>query len=419
MIENEINEKYDVVIMEEKKYQDREWIYEQYIILKKNTTKIGKEINVTGATIRYWLKRFNIPIRTLNEAFKGRKRVFSEEHKKKISEANKGKTSPRKGKNLSEMHKRKISESSKGKKLSEETKRKLSDFHKGKKLSNEHRKKISEANTGKKRTDKQKQNISKAMKGKNKGKKVSEETKKKISESQLKRKEINGYINSSETRKKISKTRKERVEKGEIEKMIGIKNPMYGKHLSEEHKKKLSEAHLGKELSEAIRKRMNKDKIGKPRSEEVRNQISESLKGEKHWRWNSNRDEVYAPYGENFYNNQLREEKWDLQKGRDLLTGTKLEEGKKSHFHHIDYNKSNDSIDNLCWLANKNHGRITGYLIKTEYYKELLQKNLQNIMKGKVPENWNKKNQELFKQEKRVQLKLIIIQTNKKEKEMI
>ena len=58
----------------------------------------------------------------------------SEEMRKKMSEAMKGKPSPRKGKHLSEEHKRKIGEANKGKKLgpmTEETKAKMSKSRKG------------------------------------------------------------------------------------------------------------------------------------------------------------------------------------------------------------------------------------------------------------------------------------------------
>lgn len=95
---------------------------------------------------------------------KGKK--FSEEHKRKLSEAHKGKHSCNKGKKLSEETKIKISEALKGIKPSDETRKKLSEARKGKKLSEETKKKMSEAHKGKK------------------GNKLSEEAKKKISESQ-------------------------------------------------------------------------------------------------------------------------------------------------------------------------------------------------------------------------------------------
>ena len=71
--------------------------------------------------------------------------VFSEETKKKLSEAHKGKTHSEeskrkmsevnKGKTLSEEHKIKLSEAKKGKTFSEESKRKMSEAHKGKTFS--------------------------------------------------------------------------------------------------------------------------------------------------------------------------------------------------------------------------------------------------------------------------------------------
>ena len=76
-------------------------------------------------------------------------RIFSEETRKKMSEA-------KKGKKLSEEHRKKISESQKGenhpmygKHFSEETRKKMSESHKGHTVSEETRKKISEAKKGK------------------------------------------------------------------------------------------------------------------------------------------------------------------------------------------------------------------------------------------------------------------------------
>ncbi len=112
--------------------------------------------------------------RKISEAKKGKK--LSEEHKKALSEAwnhrpklskesrkklasslvkyyseetqeHKEKrilalSESKKGKKLSEEHKKALSEAKKGKKLSEETKRKISESNKGKKLSEEHKRKI-------------------------------------------------------------------------------------------------------------------------------------------------------------------------------------------------------------------------------------------------------------------------------------
>ena len=77
------------------------------------------------------------------------------------------------------------------------------------------------------------------------------------------------------------------------ESMKGKNNPMYGRHHSEESKRKNSETHKGKHLSEEHRRKLsescseamrgeNNPMYGKHLSEETRRKISESLKGEKH-----------------------------------------------------------------------------------------------------------------------------------------
>ena len=122
-----------------------------------------------------------------------------------------------KGVPKSEEHRRKISEANKGNKLSEETRRKMSVIRKGKKFSEEHRRKISEAQKG------DKNHLY--------GKHHTEEAKKKISEA-LKGDKNPWYGKhlSDETRRKMSEAHK-------------------GKKLSEEHIKKLSEAQKGEKSS--------------------------------------------------------------------------------------------------------------------------------------------------------------------------
>ena len=115
---------------------------------------------------------------------KGKK--MSEEYKIKLSMAHKGQVTWNTGKKcgpLSEEHKRKISESEKGKKLSEETRRKLSESHKGKSNSEEQKKKISAALKGRSHSKEHNRKVSEALKGNvnSKGKHRTEETKNKIS----------------------------------------------------------------------------------------------------------------------------------------------------------------------------------------------------------------------------------------------
>ena len=53
-----------------KLYQNRDWLYNQYITLGKSMQKIADECECTQPTIRNWLKKFGIQIRTISEAWK-------------------------------------------------------------------------------------------------------------------------------------------------------------------------------------------------------------------------------------------------------------------------------------------------------------------------------------------------------------
>jgi hypothetical protein len=80
----------------------------------------------------YWISYFkSVECRLTNGSSGGESPVYSEETRRKQSEAKKGKPSPRKGQTASEETRRRISESNKGRKLSEETKRKMSKSRMG------------------------------------------------------------------------------------------------------------------------------------------------------------------------------------------------------------------------------------------------------------------------------------------------
>ena len=80
----------------------------------------------------YWIAYFDSFKNGYNKTAGGNSnRIVSNESRQKISEAKKGKPSPRKGAVLSNETKQKISESRKGLKLSEDTKKILSEQSKG------------------------------------------------------------------------------------------------------------------------------------------------------------------------------------------------------------------------------------------------------------------------------------------------
>jgi hypothetical protein len=120
----------------------------------------------------------------------------SEETRQKISLSNKGQISNRKGKPLSEEHKKKIAES-----------------NKGKPKSLEHKEKIRENSIGKSHSEETK----KLMREKRKGKTMSEETKRKISLANAGRTLPN---RSMETRKKLSEAATGRVQTAETKQKI-------------------------------------------------------------------------------------------------------------------------------------------------------------------------------------------------------
>lgn len=93
------------------------------------------------------------------EGFTGHR---SEETRRKIGEARKGKPSPNKGKHHSEETKRKQSIALKGRHLSEETRRKISEVKKN--ISEETRKKLSEVKKGKQFSEEHKMHLSESCK---------------------------------------------------------------------------------------------------------------------------------------------------------------------------------------------------------------------------------------------------------------
>jgi len=176
----------------------------------------------------------------------------SEETRKKMSEAQKGKPSAFKGKKHSEESKKKMSKFQKGrlagkkhpmygKHHTEEAKRRNAKAHKGKRHSEETKKKLSRIVTGRKHTEETRKKMSRVQKG---SKKHNAESRRKISEAGKGRKV------SAETRKKMSEAMKGKFD--------GAKHPMYGKHLSEAAKRKVSEFQNRPENIQKNRERRSK-----------------------------------------------------------------------------------------------------------------------------------------------------------------
>lgn len=74
----------------------------------------------------------------------------------------------------------------------------------------------------------------------------------------------------------------------------GCKSWCKGKTFTVEHRRKLSESHFGiKQTQRTILKRTAKT-TGKKRTEEIKKKLSELNKGEKHYRWNPDRQKILS-----------------------------------------------------------------------------------------------------------------------------
>ena len=201
------------------------------------------------------VKSWNKGKRGLQVAWnKGKPGIYSEETRRKIGLASKGRK-------LSEDHKRKIRENAdrnpsfgmKGKHHSEETRKKLSISHKGQIPKNLEQLRLLSI-----------------------GHKVSEEVRKKISLANK------GRIRSEETKNKIRLAKKgtKAWNKGKkMPEMSGAKHHMFGKHHSEESLRKMSEAHKKQMANQEFRRRLSeihKKRLSDP--EEMKRQSETSTR---------------------------------------------------------------------------------------------------------------------------------------------
>lgn len=157
----------------------------------------------------------------------------------------------------------------------------------------------------------------------------------------------------------------------------GHNRPFFGKHHTEESNRKNREAHLGikdsKETKKLKKKAMigknigeNNPMFGKHHTEKTRKEISEALKGENSPMWNPDREQVYAPYTEKFYDKEYRQLIFETNNnGSEICPICKKKEIKE--LHHIDYNKQNDNIENMIFLCKSCHR-------KTNHNKDYWQK---------------------------------------------
>jgi hypothetical protein len=224
--------------------------------------------------------------------------------------------------------------------------------------SEETRQKISESNKAN-YTDERRKKVSATHKGKH----ASQETRQKLSEAARHRPPV-----SDETRHKLSQT------------LQGENNGMYGKHHTEESKKKMSENKkgkctgkdhwlYGKQMSSEYRQKLSESHIGNIQSDETKRKISESNK--KSWENNDSRrlsfsEKFSGENNPNFGKCLTDEEKQHISETQRKLWSDDAYRQKmiKSHLGH----KASDSTKQKMSEAHKDKMRIIKSLYKT--YKE-------------------------------------------------
>ena len=102
--------------MSDVRYRNYAWLYDQYIVKEIPAYKIAACCGVWGRTIKYWLDKHGITVRSRSEAKKTYR--FTEEHRNNLSKARlnymKKHGHPFDGLKLSLEHKRKISATRQG-----------------------------------------------------------------------------------------------------------------------------------------------------------------------------------------------------------------------------------------------------------------------------------------------------------------
>ena len=173
------------------------------------------------------------------------------------------------------------------------------------------------------------------------------------------------YQRTEEHKKKMSRVQKALVTEESRKKNSEAQKD---KKLSEETKLKIGKASKGHTLDEVARKKISLANLGKPKSPEHRKKLSELAKkrtGEKASNWKGGKS--FEPYSREWKNTLKR-----AIRERDNYTcricGT-LKNPREFDVHHIDYDKKNCNPSNLITLCIGCHRKTNG---NRESWKKLL-----------------------------------------------
>ncbi len=177
------------------------------------------------------------------------------------------------------------------------------------------------------------------------------------------------------------------------------------KEWSEKISKSITQKWKDKEYRQKQTDTMHSEEYRRIKSEEMqkkweKDEFRERMTGESHPNWNPNREEVEKPYGPGWYGEKEKHIKslTEEQHGRDALTGEKFKDDDTIVRHHIDYDKSNNDLDNLCALTPETHGKVHNEsTMNREDYLKAFQEGKENLKQGIPPEHWDEKNKEEYK----------------------
>ena len=150
-----------------------------------------------------------------------------------------------------------------------------------------------------------------------------------------------------------------------------------GKHLSQDHKDKISESEKGKIISLKVREKISETckkrgigewMIGRKRSEGTRKRISDSNKLEKHWNWQGGRS--FEPYSVDWTETLRR----SIRERDNYICQLCSQYG--NNVHHIDYDKQNCNPNNLITLC---RGCNAGVNSNRDYWANYFQSRLCQI----------------------------------------
>ena len=173
-----------------------------------------------------------------------------------------------------------------------------------------------------------------------------------------------GKHHSEETRQKQSNTKKDNYSAGK-------KSPMFGKNHSEESKQKIREGRKDKYIGE------NSPMYGKRHSKESKQKMKEAHigkhAGELNSQWQGGKSfEVYP-----IEFKQIKKFILERDEYRCQFPGC-TEVHDRLHVHHIDFDKKNNTLENLITLGTSCHAKTNGKK-KRQYFTEFYQNIMEDV----------------------------------------